>query len=105
MTTPDVRRAASFWTTIGMRSIFEGDDMAIFELRGGTHLLLFPGDAVAQAPFDLMVDDLDATQARFANAGLDVEPIDKNTVHRWFTVRAPDGAAVTVNDSHVAGPV
>jgi hypothetical protein len=101
MNTANVARAATFWTTIGVREVFQRDDLAIFELRGGTHLLLFPGEPAAQAPFDLMVDDLDATHARFAGAGLEVAPIDKNDVHRWFTVRDPDGAVVTVNDSHV----
>jgi catechol 2,3-dioxygenase-like lactoylglutathione lyase family enzyme len=103
MTTPDLARSASFWTKIGMREVFVGDDITIFELRGGTHLLLFPGEAEPQAPFDLMVDDLDATHARFADAGLDISTIGANNNHRWFTVREPSGAVVTVNDTHV-GP-
>lgn len=105
MTVPDVPRSATFWTEIGVREVFESDDIAIFELRGGTHLLLLPGDPVTQAPFDLMVDDLDATHARLSALRLDVAPIDGNDVHRFFTVRDPDGATVTVNDSHVVGPV
>ena len=49
--------SAQFMRTIGMRPVHQGSEVAIFELRGGTHLILVaktkvtPGDA----PFDLMV--------------------------------------------------
>ena len=37
-------------------------DAIVLELRGGTHLVLTPGEQLASGPayFDLMVDDLDA---------------------------------------------
>jgi catechol 2,3-dioxygenase-like lactoylglutathione lyase family enzyme len=101
MYSADVARAASFWATIGMREIFLGDEISIFELRGGTHLLVFPGEPAAEAPFDLMVDDLDATRARLADAGLDVSDVSTESNHRAFTVCDPDGATVTIRDSHV----
>ncbi len=89
-----------------MREVERDDNFAIFELRGGTHLLLFPGEAVTEASFDLMVDDLEATHKRLADAGLDVAPIGTEPHHRAFTVHDPSGAAVTVRDSHVgADPV
>jgi hypothetical protein len=93
-----------------MRSVYSGDDIVIFELRGGTHLLLFPGGDPprpgATAPFDLMVDDLDTTRADWSARGL--APTAMATApgdHRTFTVTDPDGYVLTVFDSHVVGPV
>ena len=106
MNTADMARAASFWAAFGMRDIYRGDDISIFELRGGTHLLLFPGEPEEQAPFDLMVDDLDATRARLVAAAIEVSDVATDPNHREFTAKTPDGARVTVRDSHVgADPV
>ena len=48
-----------------MRAVEHSSNVAVLELRGGTDLVLVPSDEVAagEAPFDLMVDDLDATHA------------------------------------------
>lgn len=35
-----MEESARFMRTIGMRPVHEGPDVAIFELRGGTHLIL-----------------------------------------------------------------
>jgi hypothetical protein len=62
--------SASFVRAIGARPIFEGPKVSVYEMRGGTHLLLMLEDAVvagAAASFDLMVDDLYATHERFAS--------------------------------------
>ena len=55
--------SAQFMLTIGMRPIYQGPSVAIFELRGGTHLIIIPKTDVAggDAKFDLMVEDLHAT--------------------------------------------
>ena len=62
---------AKFMQTIGMRTIFPGPRVAVFELRGGTHLVVIAKDKVAagDAPFDLMVEDLHATHRRVHVAG------------------------------------
>jgi catechol 2,3-dioxygenase-like lactoylglutathione lyase family enzyme len=104
-TVTDVARAADFWVTLGMREVWRDDEIAIMELRGGTHLLLFPGPAAEQIDFDVMVDDLDAMHTRLHANGIDVSEIRTDRHHRAFTAREPDGATVTVNDSHVEGPV
>jgi catechol-2,3-dioxygenase len=54
--------SAKFMRTIGMRAIFDGPKVSVYEMRGGTHLLLMYNDKVApgEASFDLMVDDLQA---------------------------------------------
>src|SRR5262249_8711107 len=66
-----VAESAEFMLALGMRSIFRGSAMAIFELRGGTHLLIFPKGTVSggAASFDLMVDDLRSLHQRLAADG------------------------------------
>ena len=89
-----------------MRQVERNDQMTILELRGGTHLLLFQSDpAPGDAPFDLMVDDLEATHAAWERLGLDVSPIDRGRIHSAFVLRDPDGNNITINSSHVVGDV
>jgi catechol 2,3-dioxygenase-like lactoylglutathione lyase family enzyme len=102
----DVDRSADFWREIGMREIERNADVAVLELRGGTHLVLLPGAPAAdEAPFDVMVDDLTVTHAQWKARGLDPSPITDGNIHSSFTVRDPDGYCVTVNSSHVVGDV
>ena len=106
--TDRLAESAQFMRTIGMRPIHEGPSIAIFELRGGTHLLLLPSQKqvkAGDAPFDLMVEDLDATHAEWQRLGLDVSPIERGRIHSAFVLRDPDGNKVTVNSSHVVGDV
>ena len=103
----DLERAAAFWRELGMRDIERNENVAILELRGGTHLILVPGTPPtdADAPFDLMVEDIDAAHARYTKAGLDPSPIEHGRIHSAFTVVDPSGYRVTVNSSHVVGEV
>jgi catechol 2,3-dioxygenase-like lactoylglutathione lyase family enzyme len=103
----DVNRSAAYWQAIGMREVGRDEHVAVLELRGGTHLVLLPGtpEAGTEAPFDLMVDDLEATRAEWDARGLDPSPIESGRIHSAFTVRDPDGYVVTVNSSHVVGEV
>jgi len=103
----DVNRSADFWRDVGMREIERDAQVAVLELRGGTHLILVPGapDPGTEAPFDLMVDDLEATHAAWNDLGLDPSPIAKGRIHAAFTILDPDGYVVTVNSSHVVGEV
>jgi catechol 2,3-dioxygenase-like lactoylglutathione lyase family enzyme len=105
----DIDRSADFWAALGMREIERNPRIAVLELRGGTHLVLVPGvapnDTDVDAPFDLMVDDLDATHANWEARGLDVSTIERGRIHDAFTLRDPDGYRVTVNSSHVVGEV
>jgi hypothetical protein len=99
--------SARFIRTIGMRPIFEGSPVSVFELRGGTHLILMlkPDIAVGNASFDLMVDDLQATHRRFALLGLSPSPIEALPAigHEIFTVREPAGHVITIFSSHASG--
>jgi hypothetical protein len=90
-----------------MREIERNEHVAVMELRGGTHLVLVPGTPPtnADAPFDLMVEDLEATRAEWERSGLDVSPIENGRIHSSFVLQDPSGHRVTVNSSHVVGDV
>ena len=99
--------SARFMRTIGMRPVYEGPEVAIFELRGGTHLILIAKPAVTpgDAPFDLMVEDLRATHRHFTALGLAPTPIEAvpSIDHELFRVREPAGHRVTFYSNHVSG--
>ena len=107
LTVRDVDRSADYWRDLGMREVERNEHVAVLELRGGTHLVLVPGAPAegADAPFDLMVEDVDATHAAWEARGLDLSPIERGRIHAAFTMRDPDGYRVTVNSSHVVGEV
>lgn len=106
LTVTDLDASTSFWSSVGMRVVETNAHVSVLELRGGTHLVLVPGAASPrEAPFDLMVEDLDATHAAWSAAGIDPTPIQRGRIHDSFVARDPDGYAVTVNSSHVVGPV
>lgn len=99
--------SSHFMRTVGMRPIFDGPDVSVYEMRGGTHLILMRKDSVAagNASFDLMVDDLRATHERFKSLGLDPSPIEARPAidHEIFTVREPAGHVITFFSSHASG--
>ena len=102
----DLERSSAFWNAVGMRPVERNDYVSIFELRGGTHLVLVKGaPAPGGAPFDLMVEDLDATHAAWAGSGLTVSAIERGDIHDGFKVTDPDGYVVDISNSHVVGTV
>jgi catechol 2,3-dioxygenase-like lactoylglutathione lyase family enzyme len=106
LSVPDVGKSLEFFSRLGMRDLGNDGAVAILELRGGTHLILVPGDAPkgdADAPFDLMVDDLDAAHRRFNAEGMKPSEIAEGPFHRYFMLEAPSGHSVTVNSSHASG--
>ena len=106
LTVTDLDASTAFWSSIGMRLVETNPHVTVLELRGGTHLVLVPGaPSPGEAPFDLMVEDLDATHAAWSDAGIDPSPIARGRIHDSFVARDPDGYVVTVNSSHVVGPV
>lgn len=96
-----------FVRILGMRPVFDGPEVSVYELRGGTHLLLLRRDIVSggNAAFDLMVDDLRATHARLTAEGLEPSSIEARPAidHEVFTVREPAGHVITFFSSHVSG--
>ena len=103
----DLDAATEFYGTIGMRTVVRTDDVAIFELRGGTHLVVQPDAARAPGPleFDLMVDDIAATHAAWEQAGLAVSDMESSPIHETFVVTDPSGNTIRVSSTHVVGPV
>ena len=103
----DLAASADFYEAIGMRAVHRGDEIAIFELRGGTHLVVFPdADATpGDASWDLMVEDVAATHDDWQAKGLAVTEIEHGNIHDSFTVTDPAGNAINVSNSHVVGPV
>lgn len=98
---------AQFMRAIGMRPVFDGPEVSVYELRGGTHLIMMKKDAVAAgaAPFDLMVDDLQAAHESIVSLGFSPSPIERRSQihHDVFTVREPGGQVITFVSSHASG--
>src|SRR5262249_13203475 len=105
--TDRMQESAAFFRTIGMRPIFDGPEVSVYEMRGGTHLILMHKAAVqgGHAAFDLLVDDLHATHRRFVELGFVPSEIEARPAisHEVFTVREPAGHLITFFSSHVSG--
>ena len=104
METDQLEVSETFMKQIGMRPMFRGDDVAVMELRGGTHLVLLRRDEIKpeDAAFDLMVEDIDATYTDFVARGLEPSPIERGRIHASFTVTEPAGHRITFNSTHVS---
>ncbi|MEY2688377.1 MAG: hypothetical protein RL375_2575 [Pseudomonadota bacterium] len=105
--TDRMEESARFMRVVGMRPLFDGPQVSVYELRGGTHLMLMRRDKITpgEASFDLMVDDLHATHRRFSSQGLDPSPIEARAAidHEVFTVREPAGHVITFFSNHSSG--
>jgi hypothetical protein len=91
---------------IGLRPIVQRPDVAVLELRGGTHLVLVakPEAVAGEASFDLMVEDLHATHRHFIGLGLAPTPIETvSDNHERFLVREPAGNIISFFSNHVSG--
>lgn len=104
MKTNSIAESNKFMIDLGMRPIDDGDGYAVLELRGGTHLVLLRSEEPLSgaAPFDLMVENLDATHRDLAARGLSPSPIERGKIHDSFTVRDPSGLDVSFNSTHVS---
>ena len=107
---PNLEHAISFYEALGLRRIHGNDELVALQLRGGTHLVLLAGSAddesatPVNAPFDLMVDDLEDLRARMVGAGYRASSIESSGAHRRFVVTDPGGNRIRVHDTHVVGP-
>ena len=105
--TDRLEESARFMQTVGMRAVHHGSEVAIFELRGGTHLILIAKSGIVprDASFDLMVEDLRATHQRFTSLGLAPSPIEAmpSVDHEFFRVREPAGHLITFYSNHSSG--
>lgn len=104
----DLEEAIAFYRRLGLHPGFHHDDMASMEMRGGTHLVLLRGDEEPdgrEAPFDLMVDDLQSHRATLLATGIDASPIERSGAHERFWITDPGGHRIRIHDSHVVGVV
>jgi hypothetical protein len=103
----DVAVAARWLESVGLRPVFADADLAVLELRGGTHVVVRKveeaSDVGATAPFDLMVDDIEAARRDYAAKGLEPSDISRGRIHDSFHLAGPDGYDFTVNSSHAGG--
>ncbi len=93
-----------FLVLLGMRSLVKSEEFAVLELRAGTHLVLQLRDTIdpGDAPFDLMVENLDDTHSRLATLGLTPSEISRGKIHDSFTIRDPGGHVIKFNSSHAS---
>jgi catechol 2,3-dioxygenase-like lactoylglutathione lyase family enzyme len=119
----DVGASYEFYTKFGLRPIGLFSDVAIIELRGGTHILLFNKNdelpfslspshlgqrgAFSSERLDLMIDsksksDLELYRASLLENGLSAHEIapDQFFGHYYFQLVDPDGNGITVYTSH-----
>ncbi len=113
-----------FYADFGLRQIGIFPDVAIIELRGGTHILLIPENV--EAPFtlapsrvgqrgaffneriDLMINgktkgELEAFRATLLKNGIAAGEVAPEIFfgHHYFQMADPDGHGITVYTSHV----
>jgi catechol 2,3-dioxygenase-like lactoylglutathione lyase family enzyme len=102
--TSDVARSAEFYVSLGMTVFHEPTKgMAILELRGGTHMLIFRARTKprpAKLPFDLAVDDIDVLRRDLEARGFQPGPVIRDEYHRSFTCEDPDGHRITFSSDH-----
>jgi catechol 2,3-dioxygenase-like lactoylglutathione lyase family enzyme len=119
----DINRSYQFYTKLGLRPFGIFPDLAVVELRGGTHILLFnKNDEIASSlssshlgqrgasfaeRLDLMIggksrSDLELYRATLVEKGLSVDAIaqDRFFGHHYFRLADPDGNGITVYTSH-----
>jgi catechol 2,3-dioxygenase-like lactoylglutathione lyase family enzyme len=104
--TDRLEETAAFMRELGMRPIAQRSEVAVLELRGGTHLVLLAKPAIeaGDAPFDLMVEDLRETHKSFVDRGLEPTPIERlSPEHDYFKVREPAGHVIRFLSNHVSG--
>ena len=105
--TSNVATTARWLESVGLRPIFVDADLAVLEFRGGTHVVVRRAEeapkAGTAAPFDLMVDDIEAARRDYAAKGLGPSDISRGRIHDSFHVAGPDGYDFTVNSSHAGG--
>jgi hypothetical protein len=103
----DVATAERWLQSVGLRPIFADDSLAVLELRGGTHVVVRKTDQAPRtgsaAPFDLMVDDIEAARRDYVTKGLGPSDISKGRIHDSFHLTGPNGYDFTITSSHAGG--
>jgi hypothetical protein len=103
MYSASVAESSKFMQQIGMRLVFDGDGIAVLEMRGGTHLVVTSDSEseLIKGSFDLMVEDLDDTHKQYTELGFAPGEIVRGQIHDSFELSEPGGATITFNSTHV----
>jgi catechol 2,3-dioxygenase-like lactoylglutathione lyase family enzyme len=117
----DLKSSCHFYSNLGLPpfAIIEDENVAIVELRGGTHLLLLEGEAdMAESAtgqfhqrlaehFDLMIegkglDELKKYRSELISRGIAAGEIPDEMFfgHHLFSIKDPDGHGITIYTSH-----
>jgi catechol 2,3-dioxygenase-like lactoylglutathione lyase family enzyme len=103
----DLKKASDYYVKLGMRAVHLGETISVLELRGGTHLVVRPTEqsivAGTKAPFDLMVDDLEAVRTKWGTEGLAPSDVKSGQVHNSFRITDPSGYEITIFSPHTSG--
>jgi catechol-2,3-dioxygenase len=120
----DLKRSCQFYSNLGIPPFYIEENLAIIELRGGTHLVLlevdqFTAEDVAQSltgqfhkrfseQFDLMIkgkglNELKQYRLEVISRGIAAGEIPDEILygHYLFCVKDPDGNGITIYTSHV----
>ena len=119
----DIDISYQFYAKLGLRPFGIFPELAIIELRGGTHILLFNNNdelpfslspshlgqrgAFSSERLDLMIDsksrsDLELYRTSLIEHGLSADEIARDQFfgHYYFQLADPDGNGITVYTSH-----
>jgi catechol-2,3-dioxygenase len=119
----DLKSSCQFYSNLGIPPFAIDEQVAIIELRGGTHLLLLEVDQVAgedvaesltgqfhkrfSEKFDLMIKgkslkELKTYRLELISRGIAAGEIPDETFfgHHLFCIKDPDGNGITIYTSH-----
>jgi catechol 2,3-dioxygenase-like lactoylglutathione lyase family enzyme len=119
----DLKSSCQFYSNLGIPPFFADEEVAIIELRGGTHLILLSVDSMTEEgiaesltgqfhrrfseQFDLMiegksVDELKKYRLELISRGIAAGEIPDETFfgHHLFCTKDPDGNGITIYTSH-----
>ena len=119
----DLKRSCEFYSNLGIPPFAMDGNVALIELRGGTHLLLLEVDQLAggdiaesvtgqfhkrfSEQFDLMIkgrdlNELEKYRLELISRGIAAGEIPNEMFygHHLFCVKDPDGNGITIYTSH-----
>jgi catechol-2,3-dioxygenase len=119
----DLKSSCQFYSNLGLHPVPIEEQVAIIELRGGTHLLLIEGDQLAgddmaesvtgqfhkrlSEQFDLMIqgkglNELKQYRLELISRGIAAGEIPDEMFfgHHLFCIKDPDGNGITIYTSH-----
>jgi catechol-2,3-dioxygenase len=118
----DLKRSCQFYSNLGLHPFAIDEQVAIIELRGGTHLLLLEGDQLGEdmaesvtgqfhkrlsEQFDLMIkghglNELKQYRLEIISRGIAAGEIPDEMFfgHHLFCIKDPDGNGITIYTSH-----